>query len=67
MPRLLSDEEMDTLWSMCDSDGDGKIDSDEFEHLLRLRLKVPCLDTCRACDAVKMDLQIITQALFCVV
>jgi hypothetical protein len=57
MTRLLSDEEMDTLWSVCDSNGDGKIDLDEFEHLLRFRLKVPCLETCRTCN-----LQVITDA-----
>ena len=67
MPRLLSDKETDTLWSMCDSDGDGKIDSDEFEHLLRFRLKVPCLETCRTCDTITMDLQLIKHARLCVV
>ena len=62
MTRLLSDEEMDTLWSVCDLDGDGNIDSDEFEHLLRFRLKVPCLGTCRTCNQ-----QVITDALLCAV
>jgi hypothetical protein len=62
MTRLLSDKEMDTLWSVCDSNGDGQIDSDEFEHLVRFRLKVPCLETCRTCN-----LQVITDALLCFV
>jgi hypothetical protein len=47
--RRMKEEEVDVLLCDFDEDGNGLISPQEFEHLVRWSLKVPCLSSCEIC------------------
>ena len=47
--RTMKEEEVDVLVCDIDADGNGLISPQEFEHLVRWSLKVPCLSSCEIC------------------
>jgi hypothetical protein len=49
--RRMKEEEVDVLLCDFDVDGNGLISPQEFEHLVRWSLKVPCLSTCEICES----------------
>eukprot|EP00960_Hanusia_phi_P039672 753981-Hanusia_phi.AAC.1 len=48
-------DELEALLAEFDLNQDGFIDSDEFEHLIRMKLNVFCLQGCKACRMGKSN------------
>ncbi|EKX32167.1 hypothetical protein GUITHDRAFT_148805 [Guillardia theta CCMP2712] len=49
MGKRVSTEEIEALMDIYDTNRDDHIDSGEFEHMVRVKLKIPCKPDCQTC------------------
>jgi len=49
MGKRVSEEEIEALMDIYDANKDDLIDSGEFEHMMRVKLKLPCKPDCKQC------------------